>query len=272
MMRSLWTAASGMNAQQMNVDTISNNLANVNTTGFKKERMEFKTLMYQTLQRADEDPANFGARPVNLQVGLGVRPMATARIFDQGNLTQTTSPTDFAIEGDGYFVIQATPDETYYTKDGSFKTSNNDGELTLVTSDGFPVLDINGENIIFGEEINPSTISVNDDGTFTYVDTEGVIQDLDYQLDLVQFSNQQGLEAVGKNFFRATVASGEPIQETSGDIANLSNVVQGYIERSNVAVADEMVDLIVAQRAYELNSKAIQASDEMLQNANNLRR
>jgi len=273
MMRSLWTAASGMNSQQLNVDTISNNLSNVNTTGYKKERMEFKSLLYQTMQRADQDPANTVSRPVNLQIGLGVRPIATARFFDQGSVIATSSNMDFAIEGKGFFSIQRAEGDIAYTRDGSFKISvNGDGELALVTSEGYPVLNSEDEPITFPAETKIYSILVDRAGSFTYTNDEGEFEDMGIQLDVVQFSNVQGLEAVGGNFYKVTSASGEPIKESDGEVNELSNIIQNYLERSNVAVADEMVDLIVAQRAYELNSKVIQSSDEMLQTANGLKR
>ncbi|MCL2564686.1 MAG: flagellar hook-basal body protein [Defluviitaleaceae bacterium] len=275
MMRSLWTAASGMNSMQMNIDTIANNISNVNTTAFKRERLEFKSLLYQTLQRADLDPANLGGRPVNLQVGLGVRPAATSRLFTQGNLLQTQNNLDFAIEGPGLFAVRISEDEIRYTRDGSFKISvAEDGELMLVTSQGFPVLSTEEEPIIFPEadDFRLNTLSVDRDGNFTYIDSEGELQELDFQIAIVQFSNVQGLEAVGGNFFAATPASGEAIMEADGDTAQRSNLVQGYLEGSNVSVAEEMINMITTQRAFDLNSRVIHASDEMLQGAANLRR
>lgn len=270
MMRSLWTAASGMTAQQLNVDTIANNLSNVNTTGYKKERMEFKSLFYQTLERASLDEGASGL-PVNLQVGLGVRPIVSTRIFTQGGLERTENTFDFAIQGDGFFVIQRGEDEVTYTRDGSFKLSNQDGEYRLVTSDGYPVLSVDGEGIAFPSNIAVASITIDQEGYFTY-SQDGEIQELDAQLDIVQFPNAQGLEAIGENLFVTTPASGEPIQESSGDLDKISAIAQGVLEKANVEVAEEMVKLIVAQRAYELNSKSITTSDEMLQTANNLKR
>lgn len=271
MMRALWTAASGMTSQQMNVDTISNNLSNVNTTAYKKERMEFKSLLYQTMKTANEDPAH--TRPVNLQVGHGVRPIATARAFTQGNVTSTGSALDLAIDGQGFFAIQMGEDNIAYTKDGSFKLSvNEDGEQMLVTSEGYPLLDVSDTPINIPEEVAISSLQIDRDGNLSYINPEGDIEELDIRIDVVQFSNVQGLEAIGGNLFKRTPASGEPIKESEGDVTVSSGLIQGFLERSNVSVADEMVDLIVAQRAYELNSKAIQTADDMLQNANNLKR
>ena len=272
MMRSLWTAASGMSSQQMQVDTISNNLANVNTFGYKKERVEFKSLLYDTMQRANLDRANQTGRPVNLQVGSGVRPIATARIFSQGNLQRTEHQLDFAIEGDAFFAIQRDEDTVAYTKDGAFKVSPTDEGLMIVTSEGYPVLGVDDEPIIIPEEVMVRDVVVTDDGRLGYRTREGTQEDLGFQIDLVQFSNPQGLEAIGANLFVVTTASGDPVKESEGEVNRLSILQQGALEMSNVQVANEMVDLIVAQRAYELNSRAIQTSDDMLQQANNLKR
>jgi flagellar basal-body rod protein FlgG len=259
-----------MISQQQNVDTIANNLANVNTTGYKKERMEFKTLLYDMLRQADLDPANQTGRPVNLQIGLGVRPIAVAKIFTQGNLQRTDHYLDLAIEGDAFFVIQR-GEELTYSKDGTFKISVGDGS-TIVTAEGYPLVSVDGESIVVPAEVPVQDVSISEEGILTYIDAEGVTQDLGYQIALVQFSNPQGLESIGANLLRQTTASGEPIYEADGDVAHPSRVLQGVMEMANVQVAEEMVNLIVAQRAYDLNSKAITTSDEMLQTANNLKR
>lgn len=275
MMRSLWTAASGMTAQQLNVDVISNNLANVNTTGYKRDRAEFQTLLYQTLQRATLDEADTG-RPVNLQVGLGVRPSATTRIFTQGNVETTENPLDLTIEGEGFFVIDRSNDalgieETVYTRDGSFKLSIDGDEATLVTSNGHMVLDSEGEAIVFPSNIPASQITIDATGTIAYYNEDGEYVYMDNPIGVVQFPNVQGLETIGVNFLRETLASGAPISEADGDLSSYSSILQRCLEMSNVNVAEEMVNLIVAQRAYELNSKAITTSDDMLQTANNLK-
>lgn len=261
-----------MISQQQNTDVISNNLANVNTTGYKKERLEFKSLLYETMQRADRDPANQTGRPVNLQVGHGVRPVATSRIFSTGSFQTTENALDFAIEGKGFFVVQR-GDLTTYTRDGTLKVSrNDDGTLSLVTSEGFPILDTNGDSVVLPEEATVDRLVVELDGTLMYTDTDNALQDLGIQIDIVQFSNPQGLEAIGQNLYVVTPASGEAVSESTGETTTVSLLRQGVIEMSNVQVAEEMVNLIVAQRAYELNSKAIQTSDDMLQTANNLKR
>ena len=272
MMRALWTAASGMTAQQLNVDTISNNLSNVNTYGYKKERLEFKTLLYETMQKADLDASYATGRPVNLQVGHGVRPIASSRSFMQGNLQVTNNYLDFAIEGNGFFVIQRGNGEITYGKDGAFKLSVMDEGNMIVTAEGYPVLGVDGEPIIIPFEIIVSSVTVDESGMFFYSDADNQTQDLGFQFDLVQFPNPQGLLADGANLYKTTSASGEAMHEADGEVPKLSRIRQMTLEMSNVAVADEMVNLIIAQRAYELNSKAIQTSDDMLQTANNLKR
>jgi flagellar basal-body rod protein FlgG len=273
MMRSLWTGASGMTSQMLQIDNISNNLANVNTTGFKRERIEFKSLLYETMRRADLDPANMTGRPVNLQVGHGVRPAAVSRIFMQGPLQRTDNHTDVAIEGDGWFRVRGNFDEYFFTRDGSFKLMPmDDGTLVLATSEGFPVMSTDGDVIAIPAEIAARDVSIDDFGTFRYVDNFGNMADLGFQLGIYQFSNPQGLEAVGSNRFVETIASGPPLSEAEDETARVSRIIQGYLEMSNVQVAEEMVNLIVAQRAFDLNSRAITTSDEMLQNAINLKR
>lgn len=270
MMRSLWTAASGMKGQQFNVDTISNNITNVNTTSFKKERLEFKSLLYQTMERASLDESNTG-KPVNLQVGLGVKPVATSRIFTMGNLQRTEHNLDFAIEGEGFFAIQTGEDEVSYTRDGSFKISTDNGENTLVTSEGYFVLDSNGDRITLPAAVSVKNILVDAAGSIKYTLADE-IQDTGISLGVYQFANPQGLEAIGGNLYTTTLASGEPISEIDGEVGKKSSISQGFLELSNVNIAEEMINLIVAQRAYELNSKAITTSDEMLQQANNLKK
>jgi len=272
MMRSLWTGAAGMSAQQTNLDSIANNLANVNTTAYKRERLEFKTLLYQTMERADLDPANSPARPVNLQVGLGVRPVATAKIFDPGNFETTGNALDLAIDGNGFFAVHMGNDELGYTKDGSFKVSNSDLGLIIVTSDGFPLLDTNMQEIIIPEGVFPKDLSIDADGMLSYMNEDGASVDLGSQIAIMQFTNPQGLLAQGKNILTPTVASGEAVWELELGATSRSSIVQGVLEMSNVQVADEMVKMIVAQRAYDLNSKVIQTSDDMLQQAANLKR
>ncbi len=282
MVRSLWTAASGMIAQQENVDTIANNMANLNTTGYKSETAEFKSLLYQTLQTRSTN--NVGEeKPISAQVGLGSRTAAITSHFTQGNLTESDSPFAVAIEGDGFFKVRTANGEIQYTRDGNFAVSPVEDGTLLCTSDGEPILDQNNNTIIIPSGINATTISIATDGTVsvsgdggtTYTnlvrtDANGNVL-YNVQIGVVQFNNPAGLEKVSGNKYAATVASGEAMEESQNPNLTQSLVHQGYIEASNVQVADEMVNLIIAQRAYEMNSKVIQASDEMLQQANNLR-
>ncbi|MCQ2976783.1 MAG: flagellar hook-basal body protein [archaeon] len=272
MMRSLWTAASGMYAQQLSMDNIANNISNVNTTGYKSTRMEFKDLLYANLTEAVIDKNGEGS-PVTLQVGHGVRSGAITRDFGTGNLTETGNTFDFAIEGNGFFCIQDSDGSEKYTKDGTFKISPYDGMNYLVTSEGYRVLNQDGEPITFDQEILTSTITVADDGSFAYKDVEtGNIIPLDSSFRIVQFQNVLGLESCGENLFTTTVSSGEALDEAELETGAKSTIRQGVIEASNVQIAQEMVNMIVTQRAYELNSKAIQTSDDMLSIANSLKR
>ncbi len=270
MMRSLWTGASGMTAQQLNIDVISNNISNVNTAGYKRERAEFQTLLYQTLEKPEPAAENGLVKPMPMQVGHGVKTAAINRDYGTGSFQRTENSFDFALNGQGFFTVMK-DDEIAYTKDGSFKTSvsADDGEnLYLVTTDGYPVLDTNGETISFPAD---AVITVDQLGNFYQVTSDGNLP-LDIQFQINQFPNANGLETVGQNLYLQTIASGEPLMEAEDEVGDRTTVSQGFIEMSNVQVADEMVKLIVAQRAYELNSKSITTSDEMLQTANNLKR
>ncbi len=272
MVRSLWTAASGMIAQQTNVDVISNNLANVNTTGFKTDVAEFKTLLYQTLQTSTTS-ANGTPKPTTAQVGLGVRNSAITSMFKQGSLTATSNTTGFAIQGDGFFAVTGEDGNRYYTRNGNFILSTaNNGGLALSTTDGLPVLSSTGKQITFNKNIVASKITTSSDGTFYYPDDKNVPQSLGIKLGIYQFSNPSGLEKNDSSLYTATGASGTVLNEATNNNLKKSKLVQGYLEASNVQVVDEMVNLIVAQRAYEMNSKTIQASDDMMSQANQLKR
>lgn len=262
MMRSLWTAGSGMIAQQFNIDTIANNLANVNTVGFKRSRVDFQDLLYQTVRFAGS-PVTAGTQiPTGLQVGHGVRPVSTQKIFTTGTFKQTDNPLDLMIEGDGFFQVLMPDGQLAYTRDGAFKI---DGQGRLVTSDGFVV---QPEITIPSDAVS---VNVGTDGTVSVL-TSGNNQPQNLgQLQLARFINPAGLRSMGRNLFAATAASGAPMTGAAG-LDGLGSIAQGYLEMSNVQVVEEMVNMILAQRAYEVNSKAIQASDEMLQTANNLRR
>lgn len=267
MMRSLWTAASGMKAMQFSVDTISNNLANVSTIAFKKVKPEFEDLLYVTMQKAYSGNGN--TKPVNLQVGHGVVARASVRDFGWGNMEQTGNQLDMAIQGDGFFSVLGPSGNPLYTRDGTFKVSMTDNGKMLATSDGYPVLDRDGNNIYFDTDLQ--NVQIQPTGEITYKDpTTGISLPSGQYIGLFQFDNVQGLEAIGGNMYKSNSASGTALPDA--DTSNPSTIRTGFLESSNVQVVDEMVKLITAQRAYDLNSKAITTSDEMLQTANNLRR
>lgn len=272
MVRSLWTAATGMIAQQTNVDTIANNLANVNTVGYKTEVNEFKSLLYQNLQR--KTTTNEGLpKPTTAQVGLGVRNASITSIFSQGALLSSDSESSFAIDGRGFFSVQGDDGNTYYTRSGNFQwVIGNNNTNVLANSAGFPVLDTNGQPIALSQEYVVSQITITADGKVCYPDEQNNPQPIGIQIGLTQFNNPAGLEKKSEGLFAESAASGAPINEFTSTTVQKSKVIQKYLEGSNVQVVDEMVNMIVAQRAYEMNSKAITASDEMMQQANNLRR
>lgn len=269
MIRALYTAASGMTTQQNNVDVISNNIANVNTVGYKKESASFKSLLYQNLE-VPKSPES-SSRPESLQVGHGVKLGSITRDFSTGSLQETGNSLDLAIQGDGFFAVQK-GDETMYTKDGSFKASIiDDSSYALVSSSGEPLISVDNEPIIIDSLINAKELTISSDGKITYLDDESDIPIEVAQIQLVQFSNVEGLDAAGGNLFKKTSASGEPILELDSDLTK-SEIKTGYLETSNVDVAQEMVNLIMAQRAYEMNSTAIKTADTMMQQANELKR
>ncbi len=272
MVRSLWTAATGMIAQQTNVDTIANNLANVNTTGYKTEVNEFKSLLYQNLQQkttmADGSP-----KPTSAQVGLGVRNASITSLYREGPLLASEKDTAFAIDGKGFFSVQGGDGNTYYTRNGNFDwTLGENGSNMLANTDGLPVLDTKGNPIILNSNYVVSRITVTSDGEVCYPDERNKPQPMGIRIGLTQFNNPAGLERMADSLYAESAASGQPINEFTSDAVEKSKVIQNYLEGSNVQIVDEMVNMIVAQRAYEMNSKAIIASDEMMQQANNLRR
>ena len=271
MIRSLWTAASGMKAQQTNVDTISNNLANINTTGYKSEKVEFQSLLYQTMQDVSYDSEG-DVKPIPAQVGLGVKSGAITSQFTQGAMIASDNPFDFAIDGDGFFRVQMADGSIGYTRNGSLKMSVDTDGMTLATSEGYPLLDTNGNKITVSDEYNTALLELDASGNLCYPDENNNMQKIGVQISLAQFNNPSGLTKCADSIFKESAASGVPRLE--GEDGNLtpSTVRQGYLEGSNVQAADEMVNLIIAQRAYEMNSKAITASDELLQQANNLRK
>lgn len=272
MVRSLWTAATGMIGQQNNVDTIANNLSNVNTVGYKAQVNEFKSLLYQTLQTKTTS-ANGETKPSSAQVGLGVRNASFTTLFKNGSMLANDSDTAFAINGKGFFAVQGEDGNTYYTRNGNFQWAlASGGGFMLADSEGRPVLDSKGQAIVLGNNYDASRVTVTSDGTVCYPDASNNPQSLGITIGLYQFTNPGGLERKADSLFTQTAASGAPINEATSTTVEKSAVLQNYLEGSNVQVVDEMVNMIVAQRAYEMNSKAITASDEMLQQANNLRR
>ncbi len=260
MLRALYSAAAGMESQQMNLDVISNNLANVNTTGYKESKLEFQDLLYQTTRAAGSQQGGGNELPGSLQIGQGSIPVSTERIFTQGDLTQTGGNLDIAIQGQGFFQVQMPDGTLAYTRDGSFKT-NSQGQI--VTSDGYPV-----QGGFQPVPTGTTNITISASGAVTYTTATGVTSS---QIQLANFNNPGGLQAVGQNLFTETQASGTPLL---GDPSQngLGTLQQGYLELSNVSVVQEMVNLILAQRAYEVNSKAVQAADQMMQDSNNLQR
>lgn len=271
MMRSLYTAATGMRAQQTNVDNISNNLANVNTVGYKQEKVEFKSLLYQTLQTRTTT-ANGEEKPISAQVGLGTRVAANTSVYTQGAMLASENDTDFAIVGDGFFAVRGADGETYYTRAGDFVWAVGNQGVTLTNSDGYPVLDRNNQPIVLPNGVSSGNVEVSADGAFGYTNANGVYVSMNQSFGLFQFNNPSGLEKTGDNLLAVTDASGAALNENTNATLIPSQVRQKYLEGSNVQVADEMVNLIIAQRAYQLNSKAITTSDEMLEEANNLKR
>ena len=264
MMRALYTAATGMGAQQMNVDAIANNLANVNTTGFKKSRVDFQDLLYQQIRMAGASSSDSTQIPTGISIGLGVRPAATQKMFTPGLPKLTDQPLDVRLDGDGFFQIELPDGDTGYTRDGSFKL---DEERRVVTSDGYLLT----PNITIPENVAFENISIAQDGTVqALVAGETTPTDVG-QITVATFVNPAGLNAMGSNLLKESAASGEPNVGNPGTEGRAA-LVQGSLEMSNVAVIDEMVDLITAQRAYDVNSKSIQTSDEMLGLANNLKR
>lgn len=272
MIRSLWTGASGMIAQQTNVDTIANNLANVNTVGYKSENAEFKSLLYQTIQTKTTS-ANGDAKPIPAQVGLGTRLASTTSDFTQGTLTESDSNSAFGIQGDGFFAVKGADGETYYTRNGNFNWSRGTAGITLCTQDGNKVLDSNGNDIVLPAAASSENVTLNSDsGLLGYTDTAGTYHSLNQNIGVVQFANPAGLDKMANSLYSATDASGTALNEYTNTTLTKSVVKQKYLESSNVELSQEMVNLIVAQRAYEMNSKVITTSDDMLSQANQLKR
>ena len=260
MMRSLWTSATGMVAQQMHIDTISNNLANVNTIGFKKSRAEFEDLMYQSIKIAGTQTEAGNLTPVGIEMGMGARPTAIHKFFTQGDFQNTGNPLDVAIEGDGFFLVDFNGTEAY-TRAGAFKLNN---EGTIVTANGYP---LQPEMQVPPETVN---IVISETGHIAALDAQG--EELAAtDLQLYSFQNNAGLSAIGRNLYIPTEGSGAAQAGTPGE-DNYGTLAQGFLEGSNVELVEEMVNMIIDQRAYEINSKGISTSDAMLQTAINVKR
>jgi flagellar basal-body rod protein FlgG len=262
MIRSLYTAATGMLAQQLSIDTISNNIANVNTVGYKKQRAEFADLMYQTMQYAGTSTSATTLSPTGMEVGLGVRPTSIQKIFTQGNFKETNGNLDIAITGRGFFQIELPDGTTGYTRNGSFKLDNNGN---VVTADGYKLIP---EIVI---PADATQITIGSDGTVSVMQAGQTTATQIAQIELADFINPAGLHSLGDNNYINTAASGDVITGTPG-LNGLGQTRQGFVELSNVQLVEEMTDLITGQRAYESNSKAITTSDEMLSTVNQLKR
>ncbi len=264
MMRALWTAASGMTGEQLHIDTIANNLANINTTGYKRSRAEFEDLLYQTARLAGTPSSEISQYPTGIQVGLGVRSSATQKFYTQGNLQQTGNVFDVAIENEGFFGVTMPDGTSAYTRDGTLKIDSN---REIVTSQGYRLI----PPIVLPDNFQAGTVTIAPDGLVT-VKVAGNDDPIEVgRIFLYRFINPAGLTNLGENFVKVSPASGPAVQGTPTQ-DGYGKVLQGFLEMSNVNAVQEMVDMIVAQRAYEFNSKAIQASDSMLGTANSLKR
>lgn len=254
MMKSLWIAKTGLDTQQSQLDVVSNNLANSSTAGFKRSRAVFEDLYYQTLRQPGAQQDNDTAIPSGLQIGSGARLVSTVRNFTQGNLNPTENAFDVAVDGKGFFPITMPDGTTNYTRDGSFQL-NADGEI--VTSNGYR---LRGPITVPQEAVN---VTISQDGVVSAIFNDDPNPQVIGQIELVDFINPAGLDARGQNLFAQTAASGDPIEGTPG-LNGLGRLNQGYIETSNVNVVEELVNMIQTQRAYEINSKSITTSDQML--------
>jgi len=259
-MRSLWTATTGMSAQNLNMDVIANNLANVSTSGFKKSRADFQDLLYQILKVPGSPTSADTKSPTGIQVGLGVKPGSVTKVFTEGDIVQTSNPLDVAIEGSGFLQVAMPDGNTAYTRAGTLKL---DGDGRITTSDGYPI----EPEIVIPEDALQITISQN--GVVSAILGDDTTSTELGNIDLVDFVNDAGLIAIGKNLFRETEASGAALVGTPGE-NGIGTLLQGYVENSNVNLVEELTQMITAQRAYEINSKVITTSDEMMQTVTNM--
>jgi flagellar basal-body rod protein FlgG len=261
MIRALYTAASGMNAQQMNIDNIANNLANSDTNGFKMRRTQFQDLLYQTHIQPGASAGSQTIVPSGLQIGLGTRPASNEIIFSQGNFQQTDNPLDLVIQGNGFFQIRLPDGSVAYSRDGGFQLVANGN---VVTSNGNPL----EPQITIPPAAQSVTIAA--DGTVSYTQPGQTAAQVAGQIQLALFPNPAGLNSLGQNLFQQTDASGTPTVANPGGQEGLGTLMQGYVEGSNVSVVEEFINMIVSQRAYEANSKVVKAADEMYQQINNV--
>ena len=261
-MQSLYTASTGMLGMQTQIDTTANNIANVNTIGFKKSRAEFADLMYHVMEYAGTSTSDVTKSPTGIEVGLGVRPTAINKIFSEGSLKQTDNQLDMAITGRGFFKLELPNGDEVYTKNGAFKRDENG---TIVNSDGYKLI----PEIVIPEDA--TNISIGTDGIVTVVQPGQTQATQIGQINLTNFINPAGLHSVGDNLYRETDSSGQPVEGTPG-VDGLGVIRQGFVELSNVQLVVELTDLITGQRAYDANSKIITTSDEMLQTTNGLKR
>jgi flagellar basal-body rod protein FlgG len=262
MIRALYSAASGMTAQQLNVDNIANNLANANTTGYKMRTPQFQDLLYQNILQPGVNSGQQTTVPAGLQLGLGTRASSNEIIFTQGSLSQTGNPLDIAIQGNGFFQVQLPTGTLAYTRDGSFQVNQNG---VVVDASGNPLQ----PQITI--PANAQNLTIATDGTVSYQTPGQTNSQQAGQIQLASFQNPAGLNSIGKNLYQPTDSSGDPTVGPPGGSEGLGTLMQGYTEQSNVNVVDEFVNLIVAQRAYEANSKVVKAADEMYQQVNNLK-
>ncbi len=261
MIRALYSAASGMTAQQMNVDNIAHNLANANTVGFKMRRTQFQDLLYQSFVQPGAAAGAQTIIPSGLQIGLGTRAASNEIIFSQGNFQQTDNPLDVVIQGKGFFQVRRPTGETAYTRAGAFQL---DRDGNLVTGDGVPV------EPAITVPAQAQSVTIAGDGTVSYSQPGQTASQVAGQIQLANFVNPAGLNSLGKNLFAQTDASGDPTVGNPGGQEGLGSLMQGYVEGSNVSIVEEFINMIVSQRAYEANSKVVKAADEMYQQVNNV--
>ena len=263
MIRALYSAASGMTAQETNVDNIANNLANANTVGFKSRRAQFQDLMYQSMLQPGTASGQTTVVPTGLQLGLGTRAASNEIVFSQGSFSETDNPLDLVIQGNGFFQIQMPNGTTAYTRAGSFQM---DKSGDIVTGQGYPL----SPQITI--PANAQQITIASDGTVSYTLPNQTAAQQAGQIQLANFQNPAGLNGIGNNLYTPTDASGDPTVGAPGGSEGLGSLLQGYVEQSNVSIVNEFINLIQAQRGYESNSKVVQAADQMYQQVNNLSR